>query len=141
MSASISVGDIYKLHAHQSFEPKQKYIIIVAEVDQTFLAVFINTDANYSNLEFHPVISVDEYDFLEYNSHIDCSLPHEFPRTQILRSFQKNENCYVGSVSRDLLAKIISLLIKADTWDRWIKKKYFGEGSVKRRPRITRPPH
>lgn len=147
MSSNVSVGDVYLLYSHQSIPPKKKRIILIAKEGNTYLAIFINTEpnSNYNDSktikEFHPKFEADGRSYLDHDSHPDCCFAFEVEWSDIMRGVRQDvDECFKGTLSNADLQTLVSLVKKSITVDRRLKIKYFGEGAVKKRNRISYNP-
>lgn len=111
-------GCILRLFCHFTEPPKEKYLVLVCTT-RSWLALTINTrvpslaqrDVRRSHLPLH----ASEYDFLRYDSFLDCSKVHPIEKDAIMCQVLGDTGRIVGTISATTRAQVVTAVRQART--------------------------
>ena len=112
----IEVGDVYYMRVEGVDHPKYFIVVGKHENNVSLATVYVNTEDTY--YELNPTLRSlqkealkEDYDFLKYNSYIDCS--NIIPRniSLIQDTFNRDKDIFVGVVNDNQVDDIIRNLI------------------------------
>lgn len=123
------------LHAHIDFikDPHRKFFVVLNCCPQNYNIgiLFINSLANINVIRTPELqklqykILKKDYDFLDYDSLVDCSKIIEFKHTNMLEKYIKeSHNFYMGILNNFDSMSILSLIEKSNIHPNKIKIKY-----------------
>jgi len=130
---NLKVGSIFRTFEHNTTPPKIKRFIVVGVSTNAvlFATVYINTEINprlFNTPELqslHLPISADGREYIDHDSHIDCSQLLERNINDLKAIYLKDLSCHIGTVSTDDL-KLIRKIIKENRTIPIKKKKDYG---------------
>lgn len=126
----IGIGDVIQLYTTNAIPADYKRVIIVGECNEQLLGVFINTNPHGTANEkvelapYQPLFEQEGRPYLDYASHIDCSQPYEYYKSEFIDSLKENIDNLKGTVLNADLQTIIALIKAAPTVPPKIIKKY-----------------
>lgn len=128
----IKIGVVLKYWAPETNPPKQKIRIVVGfSSDKVLVAtVFINTDINPNKFpteelqKLHLTLEKTNYDYLDYDSFVDCSQLHEVSYESLAAILTENPTIVSGEVAEFDLVNIRHTITNATTITPKQKKKF-----------------
>lgn len=131
-SRNIETGTVLRLAVKDTNPPKIKMFIVVGKTIDglTLASTYINSDINKNinwcielkNLQIP--ISEKDYDFLNWDSYVDCSKMISRNTSEITSIIQKNPGAAIGKIKPEDLEAILETLRNAPTIKGKIKKKF-----------------
>jgi hypothetical protein len=153
----VSLGDFFPKNLRDSFAKRNvdlgssllirlnhlnvnypKYIVVIGkdEPNDDLGYVIINTDVN-TNVYSSPYlqglnvpISSSDHDFLDWDSHVDCTKINQFRISDVVNFITSNPDRLVGNLTNVKLKEVLSSLIQSNTISRELKAKFDLRGSL-----------
>jgi hypothetical protein len=125
---SLSPSVIIFIHCNFANPPKEKYLILVSIDDGQIFFFVINSKINQfilSNphlLQAQVQIKKSDYDFLHYDSYIDCSTINTINEDEIIKQIQQDTTRIKGNLNSKTKKDIITAVIATTTLSRYQKK-------------------
>lgn len=129
---NLVIGAVILTYVADTNPPKQKRIIVVGEsYDHVSLAaIYINTELNINVFptkelqELNPKFIAAGRDYLDHNSHVDCSTLHVVSKDLLGGIIGMEPSRLLGNITEDDLKLIRGLIKKAVTIKPALKKTY-----------------
>jgi hypothetical protein len=113
----IDVGDVLQVFAPGIDSSGIKRAIIIAQDNDDYLGVFINSNPYGAALErikfghLHPKFEKNAArTYLDSDSYIDCYQPCEYSKVELLDSFNNNKENFIGTANKNDLNLIKGLI-------------------------------
>jgi hypothetical protein len=129
---NLVIGAVILTYVADTNPPKEKRLIIVGEsYDHVSVAtIYINTELNIKVFptkelqDLNPRLDAEGRDYLNHNSHVDCSSLHVIKKEDLGRIIETDPTRVLGNVSENDLKMIKSLIKSAKTITPGLKKTY-----------------
>lgn len=129
---NLKIGVVILTYVLDTNPPKEKRLIVVGEsYDHVSVAtIYINSELNINVFptrelqDLNPEFTAEGRDYLNHNSHVDCSNLHILKKDFLLNILQTEPKRMLGDVSDDDLKQIRSLIKSAKTIKPSLKKTY-----------------
>lgn len=110
----IELGSVIRKHVDNTNPPKIKFFIVVgiSEKSLSIASVYINTEINVNVnhntylKSFQHEITASNYDFLDWDSTVDCARIIEYELDSLKRSIQLDPSIFVGSIKNSCFTQI-----------------------------------
>ncbi|WP_214070049.1 hypothetical protein [Mucilaginibacter sp. dw_454] len=129
---NLVIGTVIKTFVADTNPPKEKRLVIMGEsFDHISLAtIYINTDLNLKVFptqelqDLNPEFLAAGRDYLEHDSHVDCTALHIMPKQQLNNIIGTDPGRVLGNLSADDLKQLRDLIKSAKTIKPSLKKTY-----------------
>lgn len=128
----IRPGSVFRAFTKDTNPPKIKRFVILG-LDKGSVCVgvlYINTEINTKKFpsdylkSLHMPLQVQDCDFLEHDSYLDCSYLYEWPLESLRTLFVNDTGVYLGDLGEEVLLDCRRIVVAAKTISRAIKKKF-----------------
>jgi hypothetical protein len=127
----IDVGDVLQVFARGIDSSSIKRAIIIAQDNDDYLGVFINSNAYGAALGrielsyLHPKFEKNTgRTYLDSDSYIDCYQPCEYSKVELLDSFNNNKENFIGTANKNDINLIKGLIKQSPVIVSRTLKKY-----------------
>lgn len=131
-SDNLVPGAVIQVFAIDTTPAKEKRLIVVGEAFDhiSFACIYINSELNlnvFPTQELHdlnPKFIADERDYLEHDSHVDCTSLHTYKKSDLLLILKNDPTRLLGNLSDDDFIQVKKLISSARTIKASLKKTY-----------------